>query len=111
MHGTNVTLDFLLKEDAAVKLPVIATLPSSVHEALILDAEKNSELQDVAPKSNPGHAAKDGTTSVKTRSQRKIDIDDEFMVDVVILYLSRLLLKRFLRKMITFCRTFSTFSA
>lgn len=84
MHGTNVTLDFLLKEDAAVKLPVIATLPSSVQEALMLDAEKNSELQDVAPNSKPGQAAKDGTASVKTRSQRKIDIDDEFMADVVI---------------------------
>ncbi len=64
-------------------LPVIATLPSSVHEALMVDAEKIPELQDVDPKSKPGQEPKDGATNTEAKSHRNIDVDSSFMVDVL----------------------------
>ena len=80
MQGTNVTSASESKEDGAVMLPEIAKLPSSVHDALMLDAEKIPELQNVDPKSKPGQEANDGATSTNTKSHRNNGIDDEFMI-------------------------------
>jgi len=71
MQGTKVT-SASSNEYGAVTVPLTATFPSPVHEALMLDFEKIPELHDVDPNRNVGQFAVDeAIRRCKASSQRK----------------------------------------